>query len=320
MPKPRRREPSGRRRAERRSGPRKDQPPPPLTSEEKAYARLFAALDADTSEPAHLVCLPPLFVDHHATQAGFPLQRCLDDCSTLVHAYAHLGLRAQVRVAELTITDARDGSTTVHGTLEPRWRGDVFHGHTVVWLPDTGHLVDPTPDQFEPLAALDQGPVVAAVARASHTGTGPTGASVRREHLLLAYALAPPEATGPVMDHPMMTATGPEGDHARHGHNVAAAIVALLADRLPPAPGPPHSPRPGGCPGPGRSRPPDDHHSRRGPAVRGVRAHRRTSSCPPGPNARGRRRPHGRRVRDLPQGEPARSLNPRVERRIGRAG
>ncbi|GCE01816.1 hypothetical protein EHYA_09590 [Embleya hyalina] len=198
MPKSRRRrELSGRRRAESRSGPRKDQPPRPLTSEEKAYARLFAALDADTSESAHLVCLPPLFVDYHATQMGDPLQRCLDD--------AHLGLRAEVRVAELTITDARDGSTTVHGTLEPRLRGDVFHGHTLVWLVNTGHLVDPTPDRFEPPVALDRRPVVAAVAPAPHTSTEPFEMSMHREHLLLTRALAPP-----------------------------AAIVALLADRLSP--------------------------------------------------------------------------------------
>jgi hypothetical protein len=110
----------------------------------------------------------------------------------------------------------------------------MVHGHTVVWVPGVGHLVDVTAEQFTRIAEFDEGPVILA-------GESPSGGAVhdapewvqgRRKELLLTYTFAPLETTAELIDHPRVRAEAVQ--HRRHGLNLASASVALLAEVLSP--------------------------------------------------------------------------------------
>ncbi len=176
------------------------------------------------SDPMQIPSLLPLFIDMVAAEYLLPPERCLDDCMTLVHAYAHLGIPAQVRAAEITIASAK--ARVTHGNLTPHWEDNMIHGHTVVWLPTLGHLIDVTAEQFSEIADLDEGPVIAAHISDSAGGR----IQVRRKNVLLTYTLAPLETTFALLDHPVPRADATE--YRRRGINVASAVVTILADSL----------------------------------------------------------------------------------------
>jgi hypothetical protein len=177
--------------------------------------------------------VPPLLIDAIAAEHGLPAERCLDDCLTLAHAYAQLGMCAQVRAAELAVT-VPDGRSATYGSLMPRWEDGMVHGHAVVWLPGPAHLIDVTACQFPPVAAEGLGPVIAAGAalprRASQAG-GTDRVGVMWGDLQLVYTLAPITVTAAMLDSPVMAR--PDDQHRRRGMNVAAETVRLLAASLP---------------------------------------------------------------------------------------
>jgi hypothetical protein len=76
----------------------------------------------DVSDPLQLTSLPPLFLDLVAAGYGdaIPAERCVDDCLILVHAYAQLGIAAEVRAAELVIPGLLPSRTS---TMAIRHRG-----------------------------------------------------------------------------------------------------------------------------------------------------------------------------------------------------
>jgi hypothetical protein len=202
---------------------------------ERAVSRLSGLVAfLDSADPLQVVSVPPLVIDMFATEYGLPPQRCVDDCLSLVHAYAQLGIAAQVHAVELSITDTHTGIRSAHGSLVPRWEDGLLHGHTVVWLPGLGHLVDVTAEQFAPIAELDQGPLI--LADSSLPGAAAYGAPERvesqRTNLLLTYTFTPPETTAALLDHPQVRADATQ--YRRRGLNVASASVALLAEVLSP--------------------------------------------------------------------------------------
>jgi hypothetical protein len=197
-----------------------------------ALERLSAMLAADPADPVQVVALPPLFLD--TVVARYPLlpaERCVDDAVVLAHAYAQLGLDAQVRATVLTVTGGADG-LAAYGSLAPQWQGDLFDGHTVVWLPTARYLVDPSAEQFPQIAGVSGGSVIAAGEQAGPTDAARLRVRARREELLLAYTLAPSAATAAVLAHPVARAQA-ERNYER-GINVASAVVAMLAELLPP--------------------------------------------------------------------------------------
>ncbi|MGH3392466.1 MAG: hypothetical protein ACRDOO_26660, partial [Actinomadura sp.] len=98
---------------------------------ERAVSRLSGLVAfLDSADPLQVVSVPPLVIDMLATEYELTPQRCVDDCLTLVHAYAQLGIAAQVHAVELSITDTRTGTRSVHGSLVPRWEDGLLHGHT----------------------------------------------------------------------------------------------------------------------------------------------------------------------------------------------
>ncbi|MFI6920027.1 hypothetical protein ACIBIZ_08740 [Nonomuraea spiralis] len=87
------------------------------------------------ADPMQIPAVLPLFFDVIAAEYLLPAERCLDDCMTLAHAYAQLGIPAQVRAVDLAIASVLDKAVISRGTLTPRWEDGMIHGHTVVWLP-----------------------------------------------------------------------------------------------------------------------------------------------------------------------------------------
>ncbi|GAT68816.1 hypothetical protein PS9374_04481 [Planomonospora sphaerica] len=196
---------------------------------ERAAARIAATVAGlDPSDPMQVPSLPPLFVDVVAAEYLLPAERCLDDCMALAHAYAQLGIPAQVRAAELTVTDRSAKTSITYGTLAPRWENGMIHGHTVVWLPTLRCLVDVTAEQFPQIAVLDGGPVIIVCG----PDDGAAGRiQTRRRNTLLAYALAPPETTAALLEHPVPRAAA--DDYRRRGLNIASAVMTIVAESLP---------------------------------------------------------------------------------------
>jgi hypothetical protein len=194
------------------------------------------AADGDLSDPLTLAVLPALVsemaVAEHLDE--LPAERCVNDCLVIAHACAQLGIAAQVRVAELTVTDSVTGLREVHGSLEPWWQDDMIHGHTVVWLPERGYLIDPTAEQYEEIAAWNGGPVIASAIGypGQEKWPGEAGESlsitVPRGSLSLTYALGGHGPSMAFLDHPVVHG---EGDsHFRLGVYLASEVVALLAN------------------------------------------------------------------------------------------
>lgn len=173
----------------------------------------------------------PLFIDAFAAEHLLPAERCLNDCMTLVHAYAQLGIPAQVRAVELITTNTSTKSSVTYGSLAPRWEDDMIHGHTVVWLPFLGHVVDVTAEQFPEIAVLSEGPIIAGHTEPRATGIALERITVKRKNLLLVYTLAPMETTIALLNHPIPRAD--VANHQRYGLNVASAVVTILATSLP---------------------------------------------------------------------------------------
>jgi hypothetical protein len=200
----------------------------------RASALLRKAAAARLSDPLPFAALPPLALHALTSRSpgALPAARCVGECLVLAYAYAELGIEAQVRTAELTVTDPRTSARAVYGSPQPGWQDDVFHGHTVVWLPAQRHLVDPAAERSREIAAYKAGPVIAA-AREPADGESAYGddeftLTVTRGYLRLAYALASRAASAAVLDHPAAQA---ERDASRRrGVNLASEVVWLLAN------------------------------------------------------------------------------------------
>lgn len=203
----------------------------------RAAADLAVAADGDLSDPLTLAALPALYLELVAARNRdvLPAERCVDDCLVLAHACAQLGTAAQVRVAELTVTDTVTGLREVHGSQEPWWEDGILHGHTVVWLPERGYLIDPTAEQYEEIAAWQEGPVITSAisypGQRKHPDPAgqPLSITVPRGSLSLAYALGAHESSIAFLDHPVVLAE--RDGHLRRGANIASEVVALLASR-----------------------------------------------------------------------------------------
>jgi hypothetical protein len=195
----------------------------------RASALLRKATAARLSDSLPFTALPPLAL--HALTSRSPgtlsAARCVGECLVLAYAYAELGIEAQVRSAELTVTDPRTGARAVYGSPRPDWQDDVFRGHTVVWLPAQRHLIDPAAERFREIAAYKAGPVIAA-ARESADDDDEVTLTVTRGYLRLAYTLASRAASVVVLNHPAAQA---ERDASRRrGVNLASEVVWLLAN------------------------------------------------------------------------------------------
>jgi hypothetical protein len=224
-----------------------------------ASTLLSKAAAVPLAEPLAFAALPPLAL--HAMKSRLPLgatsgSRCVDDCLTLACAYAELGIEAQVRVATLTVTDITTHAESAYGDPRPRWddaRWDDetgrpgFTGHTVVWLPERRHLIDPSAERFPEIAAGKAGPVIAQAPPETDAGpekgaapetdpdvetdTDAVAFTVARGYLRIGYTLSGQAASAAILDVPAAQAARSTAGGA--GVNVASEVVWLLASQRP---------------------------------------------------------------------------------------
>lgn len=199
-----------------------------------AEAALNRVLGGDLSDPVTLIEMPARFLDLVATTYAhvLPAERCADDCLILAHAYAQFGIAAEVRIAELTVADSATGSRAVNGSLEPRWEDGMLHGHTVVWVPGCGCLVDPTAEQYEGIDQYRAGPVIAVTGPpADDNAAGPHTVRAERGWLRLTYTLGTRDASAKALDHPRVH--GEREAYLRRGVNIASEVLTRLVSRRP---------------------------------------------------------------------------------------
>lgn len=217
------------------SGDPRKRPAPPPSSEDEERVLLAATLlrnaaAAPLADPLAFTALPPLVLHTFRTAhpGVFPAANCVDECLILASAYAEMGIETQVRTAELTVTDGKTGAMAAHGIPRPHWQDGRFFGHTVLWLPEHRHLVDPAAERYREIAAWKAGPVVAAAGPESDDEI-----AVIRGYLRLAYTVGSKAASDEVLDDP--AARDQRDDDQAHGLNIASEVIWLLATERPPA-------------------------------------------------------------------------------------
>jgi hypothetical protein len=181
-----------------------------------ASVLLRKAADADLSIPLAVAAMPPLY--QHAADADHRAERDLgvDECLVLAHAYAELGIEAQVRVASLTVTDLQTGARAAHPD------------HPLVWLPEHRYLVDPAAERYEEIAVYQAGPVIAATRPGAAPGLGiALKVAVTRGYLRIDYAIGSQQESARILAHPDIEAA--RDRDRRDGVNLASEVVWLLA-------------------------------------------------------------------------------------------
>jgi len=121
----------------------------------------------------------------------------------------------------------------------PSWDGTELDGRCILWLPDSGRIVDPTVVQFQEVARMRPlGPVVGSVAAIVGQGqdvttitagkTLPSGTQfpLRRRSSTLLYTTASEAADHVVTGNPWMLQRLP--GHQRAGRNLAAWALEAL--------------------------------------------------------------------------------------------
>src|SRR5438067_7362779 len=89
--------------------------------------------------------LPLLWLRHPNDVTG---NLCVDSSIVLQHAFAMLGVDADVRPVDLVIANQASGKHTMYGRPDPYWDGTNFNGHCVLSLPQSGRMLDTTVEQF----------------------------------------------------------------------------------------------------------------------------------------------------------------------------
>lgn len=215
-------------------------------------AHITALLDSDRVNPDLLIeMLPPLLWLWHSDALTGNLS--VDGSVVLQHAYAQLGIAARVCPVDVVVKHPSNNQHTLYGRPDPCWDDEVFDGHCVVWLPQSGRLVDATVEQFPEVRRHQLGPVVGRAAftggsasqvAAMRSGEMPAGMSipvVRDSGLMVLYTITGPDYRDVVTSSPLVQQTGEQ--YRRAGVNLASHALTLLripavADRVRRAPYP----------------------------------------------------------------------------------
>lgn len=203
-------------------------------------AHIAALLDSDQVNPDLLIeMLPPLL--WLCRQEAPTRNLSVDSSMVLQHAYEHLGIAARVCPVDVVVKHPSSNRHTMYGRPDPGWDEEVFDGHCVVWLPQSGRLVDTTVEQFPEVRRQQRGPVVGRAAftggsapevAAMRSGEMPAGMAipvVREGGLMLLYTITGPDYRDIVTSSPLVQQIGEQ--YRRAGVNLASHAVTLL--RLP---------------------------------------------------------------------------------------
>ncbi|USX56331.1 hypothetical protein [Lentzea sp. HUAS12] len=118
-----------------------------------------ALLHTAETEPDLLVeILPPLL--WLSRTKAFESNSSVVGAMILLHAYEQLGIAAHVYTVTLSVRPHESDQWSTYGRLDPLWEGGVLHGHCLLWLPQSGRIVDATVEQFSAPVRTSAGFVV----------------------------------------------------------------------------------------------------------------------------------------------------------------
>ncbi|GAB3448560.1 hypothetical protein [Actinophytocola sediminis] len=125
--------------------------------------RVAALLGAEEFDPALLIemLLPVLWLSRVEMFEG---NASVEGSMVLHHAYEQLGVASHVYTVTLSIMNPANDQSAKHGRPDPRWNDGVLDGHCVLWLPQSGRLVDATVEQFSAAPNSASAPVVGRLA------------------------------------------------------------------------------------------------------------------------------------------------------------
>lgn len=207
-------------------------------------ARLDRLSVQATSAPPEAIIPVLLATTWAGVQVGQTANHCVDACRTLGFALAQLGIRTELRAAELIIHNNRTGQMTRRAPQIPSWQGSELTGHCILTLPEQDRFIDATIEQFREVGALKLGPAVGRAGALIDPSTGavhaprPTAArpaegsiiALQRGDLLLTYTLSPDHANDVITSHPTVTATVQE--HRRAGINLVSLLLGHGRGRM----------------------------------------------------------------------------------------
>lgn len=203
---------------------------------EMSDERIGALLSGETIEPDLMVelLLPALWLSH---MTGQPANHCVDGSMTLHYAYKEFGITADPRAVDLAVND-RSRQTILYGQPNPHWEGSTFHGHCILWLPETRRVIDATVEQYPEVRRYRLGPICGRLVMMQGTdaaqeammqrGELPPGAhiGIQREGITLLYTAVDATYHDVVTEYSLVQDTAPR--YRRAGINLASHALTLL--------------------------------------------------------------------------------------------
>lgn len=191
-----------------------------------------ALLGAEEIDPALLIelLLPVLWLSRVEAFEG---NSSVEGSMVLHHAYEQLGIASYVYTVTLSITNPANGRSTEYGRPDPLWDNGILDGHCLLWLPQSGRVIDATVEQFSGTPGSASAPVVGRLAGSNTSAWASTEGGLTAGtflDVLSAVGLLHYELTGPEYQHLVTSSLTPEDDerYRRAGVNLASRALTLL--------------------------------------------------------------------------------------------
>ncbi|MGH3758780.1 hypothetical protein [Actinophytocola sp.] len=125
--------------------------------------KVAALLGAEEIDPALLIemLLPVLWLSRVKAFEG---NSSVEGSMVLHHAYEQLGIASHVYTVTLSIMNPTNDRSAEYGRPDPRWNDGILDGHCVLWLPQSGRMIDATVEQFSAAPDSASAPVVGRLA------------------------------------------------------------------------------------------------------------------------------------------------------------
>jgi hypothetical protein len=161
-------------------------------------------------------------------ESGHAAAHCIDPGLTMHYALAEYGIASQIQAVGVGIVTG-DGEPRMIGGgagMRPCYNRDgTFNGHSVLVIPVTGRLLDPTVQQFDSLPRTLEAsrPLLARLPVPGSLGTRPFPVD-RTDHFVLFVPLPPPNCDA--WQHSQLARRAAEYREA--GANLAAHVADLM--------------------------------------------------------------------------------------------
>jgi hypothetical protein len=203
-----------------------------LTTSSIDDAQVTTLLGNVKIDPALLIelLLPVLWLSR---VEAFAMNSSVEGSMVLHHAYQQLGIASDVYTVTLSITNRANDRSTEYGRADPRWHNGILDGHCLLWLPQSGRVVDATVEQFPAAAGSAPAPVVGRVGGSTLSAWDSAGGSLAAGTLLSvtsAVGLLLYKLTGPEYRDLVTSSLTPNDNerYRRAGVNLASRALTLL--------------------------------------------------------------------------------------------